>query len=149
MHFFIHISSLCIFPLNFAPFERFIFWSVTHLEIQLCHRKLYIQSAYRSNLVSVKSILAAEISNIVSINRFLWSSISQNYQSQKSEIEDKKFSTFIEHNSYDFICIMGVKSDNFRSFLPGCGPFTGIQSIKMNKMLCGTYSTLFDKHDKL
>ena len=44
---------------------------------------------------------------------------------------------------------VGVKMSHFRSFLPGYGPFAGIKYIKMNKIVYVTYSTLFEKHDKL
>ena len=44
---------------------------------------------------------------------------------------------------------MEVNIDHFRSFLPGLGPFKGIENIKLNKTLYVTYSTLVDKLDEL
>ena len=41
------------------------------------------------------------------------------------------------------------KIDHFRSFIPRYGSFADIKNIKLNKMAHVTYSTLFDKHDKL
>ena len=37
----------------------------------------------------------------------------------------------------------------FRLFFLGYGPFTDIQNLQLNKILYVTYSTLFDKDDKL
>ena len=42
---------------------------------------------------------------------------------------------------------MVVKIAHFWLFVPGFGPFTGIQNIKLNKRLYLTHSTFFDKHD--
>ena len=44
---------------------------------------------------------------------------------------------------------MNGNVDRFRSFLPGYGAFTGIQNLILNKVFYVTYSTIFDKHDKL
>ena len=42
-----------------------------------------------------------------------------------------------------------ITPNNFRSFLPGHGPFAGIKNIKLNEMFYLTYSIFFDEHDKL
>ena len=44
--------------------------------------------------------------------------------------------------------INGREIDHLRTILSGYGPFIGIQNIRSNKILCVTFSTLFDKYDK-